>query len=290
MGLLPLTLTLALLGQVALTPTTPPQLEPAPVTATPFTVNLPVEYVLSIGSLLTTGIMDSAVKMSLGGVLPCRTLDNGGRCDPATLWSWDRRSLSLQNRAWSVVSDVGQNLAIAGSAVAVVTDALLHHRGRPGYDAAVDFLVLLESYAISTAVNQLLKYAVRRPRPQLYKLGSRRGVEAELSFPSGHTSAAASTLTAWSTIFALRHPDKSWRYVPYVLSAGVTGLVAYGRVSTPKHFASDVVAAAMLGGIIGFSVPLLHRTWPERQLQVQVIALGQGARPRSVLALSGRWG
>ena len=287
MALAPLTLTLALLGQ-ALAPTAPPLLEPAPVVASPFTVNLPVEYVLSAGALVTAAILDSAVKMSLGGQMPCRTLDGGARCDPAALWSLDRRSLSLHNRGWSVVSDVGQTLAIAGSTAAVVADALLHHQGRPGLDAAVDFAVLLESFAVSTAVNQLLKFAVRRPRPQAYKLGTHRGVEAELSFPSGHTSAAASTLAAWSTIFALRHPDTLWRYAPPVLGAGITGLVAYGRVSTPKHFASDVVAAAVLGGIIGFSVPMLHRTWPERQLRLQVTAQAPGARPG--LALSGRWG
>jgi membrane-associated phospholipid phosphatase len=288
MAFAPLALCLTWLGQAAPMPPTSPALEPPPMTASPLRVNLPVEYVLSAGTLVTTAILDSAVKMSLGGQMPCRTLDDGGRCDPAALWSLDRRSLSLHNRGWSVVSDVGQTLAIAGSAAGVIADALVHHRGRPGHDAAVDFAVLLESYAISTAVNQLLKFAVRRPRPQAYKLGTHRGVEAELSFPSGHTSAAASTLAAWSTIFALRHPHSPWRYAPYGIGAGVTGLVAYGRVSTPKHFASDVVAAAVLGGIIGFSVPMLHRTWPTRQLQLQLTAQAQGAPP--VLALSGRLG
>lgn len=276
-----LRLTLSLASAVA-------EVAPAPAPATPFAASLAAEYPLSLGILASTAVLNGAVKQTLGGDLPCRTLDNGGRCDPAHLWAWDRRSLTLRSRGWSITSDVGQGMALGGSAVMVLADALLHHRGKPVTDAATDFVVLLESVALSTGVNQVLKYAVRRPRPQLYQLGGNRGVESELSFPSGHTQATAAALTAWSTIFWVRHPQSRWRYVPYGVSAATTGLVAYGRVATPKHFASDVFVGAILGGVIGFAVPKLHAKWPERALHLSVTAPSAGVSPSMGVSLNGR--
>lgn len=222
--------------------------------------NLQVELVANAGTLLTVGLLSSVVKMSLGGGMPCRTTDNGARCDPSALWSLDRDALGQRSRAWAITSDISQGLALGGAAAAVVADALWHHGARPGHEAAVDFVVLFESFNVANSVNQLLKFAVRRARPQLYAVDGRRGFEGQLSFPSGHTLAAASALGGWSTIFAVRHPRSPWRFAPAAVAAAGTGVVAYGRVRAGAHFPSDVMAAAVLGGVSGFVVPMLHRT------------------------------
>jgi membrane-associated phospholipid phosphatase len=244
---------------------------------TPFTVQAVPEAVLTVGSLLTWGILDGLVKPSLGGGLPCRTIDNGTRCDPMALGAIDRRTYAYQSVPWAKVSDAGQALALAGTSAAVIADALIGHHGRPFYDAGVDFLVLTETFALGTAINQVLKYAVRRPRPQLYLPDSSHAVEAELSFPSGHTTAVATSMAAWSTIFMLRHPHSVWRWAPLGVSAAVTGTVAYGRVATGKHFPTDVLAAAISGGAVGYFLPMIHRRLEHFECHVIPQNSGTGA-------------
>lgn len=271
---------------LSLIPLDPVTVAPAP--ATPLTAHLRAEYALTTGALLVSGLLDGVVKPGLGGTLTCRTLDNGARCDPAALWTWDRRSLGLRDRGWSVVSNAGQAFALGGSAAFVVVNAWALHRGLPAHDVAVDFVVLLESFVISHVAGLTLKYAVRRPRPQLYIEGGRRGTESMLSFPSGHTAATASSLTAASTIFWQRHPKSRWRFLPPAITAATTALVAYGRVATPKHFVSDVLAATALGTSVGLAVPLLHTAFPERAWQLRPTVLHPPeAPPAPYLVLEG---
>jgi len=63
------------------------------------------------------------------------------------------------------------------------------------------------------------------------------------SFPSGHTSVAFTVATVLSQYY------KTYGVVP-VLSYSLAGLVGFSRVNDNKHFASDVVAGAVLGVVM----------------------------------------
>jgi membrane-associated phospholipid phosphatase len=60
------------------------------------------------------------------------------------------------------------------------------------------------------------------------------------SFPSGHTSVAFNVATVLSTQY------KSYGVVP-ALSYSLAGLVGFSRINDNKHFASDVLAGAVVG-------------------------------------------
>ncbi len=96
-------------------------------------------------------------------------------------------------------------------------------------------LYMFEAVMTTQLLTFLIKESVSRGRPD----GSNN-----LSFPSGHTSAT----TAAAAVLLKRH---GWKVgIPaYLLSAyvGVT------RIKTLKHFASDVLAGATLGTIIGLN-------------------------------------
>jgi undecaprenyl-diphosphatase len=113
---------------------------------------------------------------------------------------------------------------------------------------------------VASALTQVLKLAVRRPRPTQYDpqrgLGS---VEHQLSFPSGHTAATAAIAAASATTFVLRHRSSPWRFVVIGAAVAVTALTGYGRVGGGMHFPTDVLAGALLGGSIGVLVPGWHR-------------------------------
>lgn len=139
-------------------------------------------------------------------------------------------------------------------------------------------LLYAEALAINGALTELTKHAVRRPRP--YTLGG-EAVDADdqKSFFSGHTS-----FVATSAFFAARSVDLQYDLDPLragavygsaaLLTAGMGGM----RVAAGKHFPSDVLTGALVGGAVGWLVPELHQ---EETMQLALTT-------RSV-QVSGRW-
>jgi membrane-associated phospholipid phosphatase len=104
-----------------------------------------------------------------------------------------------------------------------------------------------QALIVTEAYTGLLKYGVHRPRPD----GS-----DNLSFPSGHTSAAFSLATV-----AEHH--YGWKAgVPAFALASCIGLT---RIESNKHNLSDVVAGAALGVIVGRTVGRLDGDRPAKQ-------------------------
>ena len=125
-----------------------------------------------------------------------------------------------------------------------------------------DALILAETLSINFIVNQVFKYSVRRPRPYLYNpnipVSKKGGTDAHLSFYSMHTSTAFSIATAYAYLFMKRHPKSPWRYVVWVGGMSMASTVGMLRVFAGKHYWSDVITGAVVGGCIGFLVPYLH--------------------------------
>ena len=139
--------------------------------------------------------------------------------------------------------------------------------------AGVWFVVGAEAVTVNATLTHVVKHAARRPRPYTYdpewrteleeSLAAGEPVESDpqLSFYSGHTSAAG----AWS--FALAHSvaithDWSWplRTLPYLGATGITAWTGVLRVRAHKHFPSDVLVGGLAGAAVGILVPELHRS------------------------------
>ena len=154
----------------------------------------------------------------------------------------------------------------------------------------------IEAVTVNATLTDLVKRAVRRPRPYAYAgdwqaataealaTGEPVDVEAQLSFPSGH----ASTAGAWS--FCLAHVlavtrDGPWyaKLPPYLGAAGITVWTGALRVRAHKHFPTDVLVGGLLGASVGVVVPELHR---DSRLR---LGAGTGPAGEPALALSGAW-
>ncbi len=225
---------------------------------TPYQVNPAVDVALTAG-LLGSYALGEVVKPTLQGGYRCKRLVAAASCDAATLNAWDRTVVGNNSAGWRRISDVGQMGSLAVPVLATALDAGLSDSGTAVADAATETLVITQAAAAATFATMVLKFAVRRPRPQQYVAGATVSTaESSVSFPSGHTTAAAAGSTAYATTFWLKHPAGWARWAVAAAAVSVTAVTGYGRVAGGKHFYTDVVAGALVGGVCGFVLPMVH--------------------------------
>src|SRR5262249_54788622 len=89
------------------------------------------------------------------------------------------------------------------------------------------------------AVNTAIKFAVRRPRPQIPGLPPLQGTTTGLSFPSAHAA------TSFAGALAYRRLG-----LPAPALYGLAGAMALSRVYLGVHYPSDILAGAVLGTVL----------------------------------------
>jgi membrane-associated phospholipid phosphatase len=129
-------------------------------------------------------------------------------------------------------------------------------------------------------ITPLLKITIGRLRPsQGSDADEFHAFSGRNSFPSGHATEAF----ALASVFAAR--SRGW-VVPTIAYALASG-VAFARVNDRAHFASDVVAGAVVGTVVGRSIVHRHSDKPENSvLSVLPLVTRRGAG----LALSWSFG
>jgi len=136
-----------------------------------------------------------------------------------------------------------------------------------------DVLLLAEALAVNALLTEVLKTAIRRPRPYTFLdpadvdpsqrealVDAQSGNNADWSFPSGHTSTAFTAATAGATLLTLELLGRSRWAIALAWVGGMSVATTTGvlRVAAGRHFPSDVLTSALLGTAIGAAVPLAH--------------------------------
>jgi undecaprenyl-diphosphatase len=93
----------------------------------------------------------------------------------------------------------------------------------------------------SIGVNYLVKLAVRRRRPRLWRLPPLAGAPSELSFPSAHATSSFAAATAMGRV------SPGARLPLYALA----GAICVTRPYLGMHYPSDVLGGAAFGVVIG---------------------------------------
>ena len=196
------------------------------------------------GGLLATTAAISLVERKLlprdSTVSPMCSLTPDGLCDPADLHPLDAAVVGRWNEDWALATDVALVGSMTLPYAILALDSLRIKDGQGFRSFAVDSAIVMESYLISNVAVVTLKYAMRRPRPTQYTNQAPAELfgqlEHQLSFPSGHSAAVASAMSATTLTYWLRHPESPGRWALLASSVGMTSLTAVGRVQAGKHF------------------------------------------------------
>lgn len=131
--------------------------------------------------------------------------------------------------------------------------------------------------------NLFLKVAIARPRPyadensifyQLWLLVG-QNVESDKSFPSGHTTAAFSTMTA---VFLVGNKRYSWTAFIFAFLMGLA------RIYLVVHFPSDVLGGIIVGVIAGILGTLVAKKLPSKWYDTNLYKKKAGGSECSDLA------
>ncbi|HYP99265.1 MAG TPA: phosphatase PAP2 family protein [Polyangiaceae bacterium] len=165
------------------------------------------------------------------------------------------------------------------AAYAVIDPILSGVREQNVQTGLADAFMYAESVSFTLAMTNVVKMAVRRPRPIAYieanahkddPAYSNSDTDSALSFFSGHTAMTA-TISATATYLAFaRSPHTARPWITLLVGTGLTTFVAVERVRAGAHFPTDVIAGGIAGAGIGVVVPHLHRTDEIKQRRIWV--------------------
>ena len=137
----------------------------------------------------------------------------------------------------------------------------------------IDAVMVTEALLWSEGVVNLTKAAASRPRPYVYhddRKSSEFKKDASRSFFSGHSTFAFTGAVIASTLINAKIDSdrlKRWIWISELSAAAPTAAL---RVASGKHFPSDVIVGAAVGGFTGWIIPRIHRRSDDSRLSIRI--------------------
>ncbi len=217
--------------------------------------------VYQLHTVIDTAVLLGGAALWITPVLVVGNTAAGPACDPcdaAKLNALDRTAIGLGNPHARQAANAW--LALPGIyAIADIADV----GGRHWRSYLSDFVVIAETLAWDGALQEIVRRAVRRPRPYLYTPGlyldERSSPDATFSFYSGHTSASFAVAASFSYTYMVRHPRSRWTWAVFATTMTLASAEPVLRVLSGDHFPTDVLVGAVMGTAIGLLIPALHR-------------------------------
>ena len=187
---------------------------------------------------------------------------------------YDRLTKPRKAQWASAASDVTVDVSLLLPAVLLAGQRSRHDFGKVA-------VLFSETMLLNQGMTDLIKGTFHRPRPYLYDTALNPQLlvtdKDRVAFVSGHTSTAAASCFFLGRVFADYYPESPLRTFVWAAAATFPVATAYLRIRAGQHYPSDVVAGYLLGALIGYGVPALHRN-PARPRRLELTAGHGGLR------------
>ncbi|HMI85397.1 MAG TPA: phosphatase PAP2 family protein [Polyangiaceae bacterium] len=176
---------------------------------------------------------------------------------PSEWLGWDN---SVRGRLSTMTSGASDGTLLGSVALPIAFEAAQGFDLRSVNAAMLYGEVLWANVLLNTAA----KYALPRLRPYNYRdppaaaYVESQGIDAYLSFYSGHASTAFAAAVGGSYLFSAAHPDSAANPWLWGFESALASATAIWRIRAGKHFYSDVAAGAVVGSALGVGIPLLE--------------------------------
>jgi membrane-associated phospholipid phosphatase len=224
-------------------PTLPviPARDPGPAYRLSWALDVPL-YLVGGGLASAFFVLDES------DVRPCSP------CDRSKINGLDRTAAGNHSEGWGTVGTIATaSTMLIGPLMLFVFEGFS--------DGLNDSAVVAEAALVSSAIQVMTSFAVKRPRPRVYGTEApeddRNTANATRSFFSGHTAnGMAITVATAIAFFRLDRPVPAW----IALTLGVLGSTVIGvsRVNSGSHFPTDVLVGFAVGTGVGIAIPALH--------------------------------
>jgi membrane-associated phospholipid phosphatase len=207
-------------------------------------------YILGIGS--TTAIGGYFLDNSVTPLSPA-DIEQLSR---ETINMFDRSAAYNYSETASSTSDILRNI-LAVAPLALIADKSIQN------DLLTIGVMFTEVAAYVAGTNLTSKGSIQRIRPFVYNPNAPRQekltADAGKSFFSGHTTIAFASAVFLSTVYGDYNPNSEWK--PYICAGSLltASVVGYLRYEAGKHYPTDILVGAFVGGIIGYAIPWMHR-------------------------------
>jgi membrane-associated phospholipid phosphatase len=213
---------------------------------------------------------------------------------------WGGRLQASRVQQRGVVRSFSKGASILGNPGAVIVTSALYAGGRllNQRGLADAGLHATEAVVLSSMITTAVKGVVGRARPNTpnsdpseigpdpdqFRVGRGFSSEGYSSFPSGHTTVAFAAASAFTRELSETHKRAAWIVGP-ILYSGATA-IGLSRMYDNKHWASDVVAGAAVGTLVGRT--LVAHQHAHRGNRMDRLLLPNAVEP-SATGLTLRW-
>jgi membrane-associated phospholipid phosphatase len=187
-------------------------------------------------------------------------------CPKEQVLSIDQPGLGIENGPADGYSYLTQNLSgVLAVSVPLAYQATQAAMGLASPASALafagtDLVLFFQSWGINGAITEGVRLVAQRPRPYVYSNPS-QGMDPQnyVSFYSGHTSFTATACMCLLLILIGRSAPNALLLLSAAVSQCLVISTAVFRILSGRHFLTDVLAGAVMGGAVAIAVALLHR-------------------------------
>lgn len=182
---------------------------------------------------------------------------------------FDRNATYHWNRSMDKTSNVLYK-TLPYLPVALVVPELVQKRWNHAVTLGVMYM---EVFWLTTGVTDISKSLTGRIRPYLYNTSftpeerfqfqNTEAPTASTSFISGHSSRTFAFAVFTSKTFTDIYGKGAASILVWSTTLTAASLTAYARVAAGEHYPTDVLAGALVGGAIGYFIPVLHKNTPD---------------------------